>query len=276
MVAIGNFLLACNKYIPCLVGSVYSLGHTAVDIIDNFSFGNLPLADESVQKIFKECVAECGLNPKKYVCKVRHDWNSPASAVFPNTVFVTGRVEQSLGAELCLRSQIKHELGHLNHYDAIAATCIGSAATAALYGASRMMEQYLQGSSMGAIAAIAGLFIQLPLTVRIQRFIKLYLESRADQFAIKHTTNSQELRAVACYYEGRFEDWVANLPTFQGGRSRPMAEFKNRENRNQTLREWVIENRSMPLVAGKSTTHPNYYDRAQTFRLAADRLESSN
>lgn len=276
MAAIGDFLLASNKYIPCLVGSVFSLGHAAVDIIDNFCFGNLPLADEKVQKIFRECVAECGLNPNKYVCKVRDDWDSPASAVFPNIVFVSGRIEQSLEAELLLRTQIKHELGHLNHYDAIAATCLGSAATAALYGASWMMEEYLQDSSIGAIAAIAGIFIQLPLTVRIQRFIKLYLESRADQFAIKHTTNSQELRAVASYYEERFEDWVANLPTLQGGRSRPMAEFQNRENRNQILREWVIENRYMPLVAGKSSTHPNYYDRAQTFRLAGERLESSS
>ncbi len=174
-----------------------------------------------------------------------------------------------------LRSQIKHELGHLKHSDAIAATCIGSAATAALYGASRIMEQSLQGSSIGAIAAIAAIVIQLPLTVRIQRFMKLYLESRADQFAIKHTKNSEELRAVASYYEKQFEDWVENLPKLQGGQSRPMVEFQKRENRNQTLREWVIENRHMPLVAGKSSTHPNYYDRAETFRLAAERLEAS-
>ena len=270
MVTISNFLLACNKYIPCIAGGIVSLGHATVDAIDNFCFGNLPLADERVQKIFTECVVECGLNPNKYVCKVREHWRSPATAVFPNTVFVNGKIEESLEATLRLRSIIKHELGHLHYYDSIAATCISLLLTAAHYGASRLMEEYLQDSSIGTFGAIAGILIQLPIMFRVQCLMKLYLESRADQFAIKHTKNSEELRAMASYYENRFENWVTNLPTLKGGLSRPMAEFQNRKNRNQTLRAWVIENRQMPLAAGKSSMHPNYYDRAKTFRLAAN------
>lgn len=275
MATIGNFLLACNKYIPCLIGSVYPLKVTAAEIVDNFKFRDLPLADQRMQNIFRECVTECGLNPNKYVCKIiENNCLVPAQAVLPNTIII--RRGESSKNELWLRMTIKHELGHLNHYDAIALTCINLVATAALYGASWMMEQYLQDSSMGAIAAIAGIFSQLPLNLHIQHSMALHSESRADQFSIKHTRNSQELRTMASYYEERFENWVAELPTFRGGKSIPMVEFENRENRNQTLREWVIENRHMPYAAGRSMGHPNYYDRAQTFRLAAERLEAND
>ena len=275
-----------NHYAPLLLAGAVVLLRGAQNVHEYLQARKLPDVDAETQRIFNEVVRECGLKERDFSCKIYDAYNSWARSIGNHVVTITSETASHLKgsdprARLQARSIIKHELGHLHHRDLISRTLISAAVAGIIYGMNKIAEHYIPAVQSPwtalaySIGAVFALYVRLRLIWEGQLYALRREERRADLFAIQHTTNPQELDAVAEQFSSEFEGYVGRVLFLQVGRRKIQDEYDRRSNRDQSVRDWVIENRHVPYIAGESSIHPNLYDRANTFKEAAKRLLAS-
>ncbi len=281
---INNFCGQLNQYVPLILAGSATLFRCAQNISEWMTVKHLSNPDQDIQKIFQEIVCECGLDETGFICKIYDGYDTPARAIGYYVVAISqGTADQlkDTNQKLVAREIIKHELGHLVHKDLPLRVLSSAAATGILFGLSKISQHYMPKphSSLGALAfAVGALFatyVQLRFMWNGQIFALNLEEKRADAFAIQHSSNPEELLAMADYFSNRFESHVEKLTILQIGGQRISDLYEQRKDKSQSMRDWAIENRHTPYVAGESRVHPNLYDRSMTFRLSAEQLKKN-
>lgn len=235
-------------------------------------------ADETVQKLFNEIVCECRLKKGLYSCKIGKPSNgSSASVIDYRTVCLSEELASDLKSnnekkQLCARSIIKHELGHIENRDNASLIAIAAIQLGCIYAFNHLFTYLPEQTIVYAVGTVAAIYFQFRFLYDTDQYFEKWAELRADAFSIRHATTAKELSAVAEFFEDKFEDVVANAPNTYLGGVKLTDIYDRKKKENQTLRDWLIENRNVPNLIHQSTCHPNPYDRAKTFREASKKF----
>ncbi len=289
----------CNylSYAPRIVSVVRCIDDLRMNAYAYFNWlGDLEETDQKVQDVFYEIVEECGLNKDNYFCKIDSSSDCLKHVAYAkgwNTVAISKPIADNLiglNRKKCLfaRGVIKHELGHLYNRDSasdIGASAVRAALLFSAYKIANLYFPFSEPTSFLESLVWSGAFLvttcaQFAFITKARWYKDRRDELGADAFSIRHG-HVKELHAMADDYESFIDKAVESAhikyvsQQLFGKSIRIIDLYEARENRAQTLKEWIIQNRYTYNMLTDSHIHPNPYDRANTFRQAALLKESS-
>lgn len=280
--SLGTLSILANRYVPTAMGcAITALGLGIAAYQTPRMWKTAHDVRENVQNIFNEILSECGLKAGSISCKILPTDSTDARALTNRTLTITPSVAGDLISPdpkkaLLSRAIIKHEIGHCYHNHFISRIAKVAGLLCTVYSFNKLLERYVlipltsYNPVLGVIGCVFTAYVQLKCFYEATLRIRRHEEEQADQFSIQHACSKEELEASAENFEKDFESYLKDIPILQVGFWNIGDQFKNRPNKNQTLREWAIENRHLPGVGGESAIHPTLYDRAITFRKAAE------